>query len=60
MVFRQTAFTSLDREGFLRRVEPEVAFPGADAAVTTLGTCDFGDDKGEFEGSAVAVAVVGF
>ena len=60
LVLRQAALASLDRDGFVRRVEPKVAYFIADAAVAGLNTGDLGHFEGELKGGAVAVAVVAF
>ena len=59
-VLRQAALASFDGEGFFWRVEPKVAFSGADAAIAGLGIGDLRDCEGELEGGAMAVAIVGF
>ena len=60
MILRQAAVAALDRERFRRRIEPQIAFLGADAAVARLRAADLRDVEGKLEGGAVAVATVGF
>jgi len=60
LIIFQATITFLDSKTSSARKDPLVAFPETDAAVAFCDRSQFRDLDAEFEGTAVAVPLVGF